>query len=116
MKQINIKKGDNIIEEGEPSGSAYILESGRMEVSKTCANGEKRVMAILEEKAFIGEMGLIDGLPRSTTVTALENCTVSEFTLEMFNSLAKRNPRALMPFLRILASRLRSTLKIIEED
>ena len=109
MKRINLKKGESIVEEGQPSGSAFILESGRMEVSKTCTNGEKRVMAIVEEKAFIGEMGLIDGLPRSTTVTALENCTVSEFTLEMFNSLAKRNPRALMPFLRILASRLRST-------
>jgi hypothetical protein len=61
-------------------------------------------------------MALIDGLPHSTIVTALENWTGSEFTLEMFNSLAKRNPRALIPFLRILASGLRSNLKLIEED
>ena len=36
-------------------------------------------------------------------------------TPDTFNSLAKRNPKALMPILKILAKRLRNTLKVIEE-
>ena len=65
--------------------------------------------------SIFGEMGLIDQLPRSATVRALEDCSISIMTPDTFNSLAKRNPKALMPILKVLAKRLRNTLKVIEE-
>jgi CRP-like cAMP-binding protein len=45
---------------------------------------------------------------------ALEDCRISVITPDTFNSLAKRNPKALMPILKVLAKRLRNTLRIIE--
>ncbi|MFQ5673257.1 MAG: Crp/Fnr family transcriptional regulator [Nitrospinales bacterium] len=115
MKKIHIKKGTEIIKKGEKSGSAYVIESGKVEVSITNIKGKKRVLAILEEKAFFGELGLIDQLPRSVTVTALEDCVIGEITKEMFDTLSKKNPKALLPFLRIIAARVRETLKILDE-
>lgn len=115
MKKIFVKKGKDIIEEGTVSDCAYIIESGKVQVSKTRNDGTKTVLGILHEKDIFGELGLIDGLPRSATVTALEDCTVSILTQDAFTSLAKRNPQTIMPILKILANRLRATLKIIEE-
>ena len=108
------KKGTKIIEEGTLSDCAYIIESGRVQVSKTLSNGEEQVIGILEENDIFGEMSLIDSLPRSATVLALEDCTISVMTPEIFNSLSKHNPEALMPILKILASRLRKVLNILE--
>ena len=114
MKKKYFKKGAEIIEEGTLSDCAYIIESGRVQVSKTMSNGEEQVIGILEENDIFGEMSLIDSLPRSATVLALEDCTISVITPEIFNSLSKHNPEALMPILKILASRLRKVLNILE--
>ena len=114
MKTQFFKKGTEIIKEGTSSDCAYIIESGRVQVSKTLSNGEEKVIGILEQNDIFGEMSLIDSLPRSATVLALEDCTISVMTPEIFNSLSKHNPEALMPILKILASRLRKVLNILE--
>ena len=107
--------GELIIRENDLSDCAYIMESGRAEVCKTLANGELQVVGILEENDIFGELGLIDGLPRSASVRALENCQVSMLTQQAFKSLAKNNPQALMPILKILTNRLRETLVLVDE-
>jgi CRP-like cAMP-binding protein len=94
---------------------AYIIESGRVQVSKTLSNGEHQVIGILKENDLVGEMGLIDSLPRSANIVALEDCTISVVTQEVFNSLSKHNPEALMPILKVLASRLRKVLNVLED-
>ena len=96
------------------SDCAYIIESGRVQVSKTLSNGEEQVIGVLEENDIFGEMSLIDSLPRSATVLALEDCTISVMTQETFNNLAQHNPEALMPILKVLAKRLRATLTLVE--
>ena len=114
MKTLFFKKGKKIIEEGTLSDCAYIIESGRVQVSKTLNNGKEQIIGILEENDIFGEMSLIDSLPRSATVLALEDCTISVMTQETFNHLAQHNPQSLMPMLRVLAKRLRSTLALVE--
>ena len=114
MKTLFFKKGTKIIEEGTLSDCAYIIESGRVQVSKTLSNGKEQIIGILEENDIFGEMSLIDSLPRSATVLALEDCKISVMTQETFNHLAQHNPQSLMPMLRVLAKRLRSTLALVE--
>ena len=113
MNTINFKKGDKIIEEGNLGDCAYIIESGSVEVSKLSPHGDKHILGILEKSEIFGEMGLIDGLPRSATVTALDVCIVSVFSKETFNSLADHNPEALIPIFKVLTRRLRSTLALV---
>lgn len=109
------QKGETIIQEGDLSDCAYIMESGRAEVLKNLPDGENQVVGILADNDIFGELGLIDGFPRSASVKALETCRVSILTQQAFNSLARNNPQALMPVLKILANRLRQTLEILDE-
>ena len=115
MKKIYIKKGEDILKEGTQSDCAYIIESGSVQLSKSTPKGKRKILGTLHEMEIFGELGLIDGLPRTATVTALEDCTISILTPDIFNSLAKRNPQALMPILKVLATRLRGTLKMVED-
>ncbi|QPJ64888.1 MAG: cyclic nucleotide-binding domain-containing protein [Candidatus Nitrohelix vancouverensis] len=114
MKTIYFKKGKEIIQEGTLSDCAYIIETGKVEVSKLGTKGEKKIIGILTNGDIFGEMGLIDGLPRSATVRALEDCSINVLTQDTFNSMSIHNPKALMPILKVLASRLRATLKLVE--
>ena len=67
--------GQVIFREGDRGDDAYILESGRVEIS--IGDGDaRRPIAVLEPGEIFGEMALIANAPRSATATALEPCTL----------------------------------------
>jgi CRP/FNR family cyclic AMP-dependent transcriptional regulator len=113
MKRIHFKANSNVIKEGDLGDCAYIVEVGSLEVSTNNAMNEKHILGKLQVNDIFGELGLIDGLPRSATVKTIENCTLNVLTKESFNKMVKNNPEALVPILKVMASRLRSTLKQI---
>ena len=115
MKTVFFKKDEEIIQEGTLSDCAYIIGEGRVEVSKKLQNGDKQIIGVLNKNEIFGEMGLIDGFPRSASVIALEDCSISIITQDSFNNLAQHKPEALMPILKVLAKRLRSTLSLVED-
>ncbi len=108
-----LKKGQVLFKEGSFSDAAFIIESGKVEISVNNNSGEKTVVGILKDNDIVGEMGLIDGNPRSATVTALSDVKIKEITREQFETLSKTNPNALMPILKVLSKRLRDTLKMV---
>ncbi|OGW17145.1 MAG: hypothetical protein A3K09_00115 [Nitrospinae bacterium RIFCSPLOWO2_12_FULL_47_7] len=110
-----VKKGQILFAEGGFSDCAYIIESGKLEISKRDKNGGKKVVGVLSDSEIVGEMGLIDGSPRSATATALENTTVSIISKDHFENLYRSNPRALMPILKVLTVRLRNTSRLVLE-
>ena len=110
----NIKKGEVIFNEGNFSDCAYIIEKGKVEILEGMADGRKRTLGILKAQDMFGEMGLIDGMPRSATARALEDSVVHVLTRETFDSLLKSNPEALMPILKVLSVRLRETLDLLK--
>jgi CRP-like cAMP-binding protein len=108
-----LKKGQVLFKEGSFSDAAFIIESGKVEISKTSDAGEKMVIGVLKDNDIVGEMGLIDGHPRSATVTAVSDVRIKEITRDQFETLSKTNPNALIPILKVLTLRLRSTLKMV---
>ncbi len=84
--QRKFTKGDAIVKEGEQAVAFYVIVSGSVDVMK---GGEK----VGEKRAGepFGEMALLDGYPRSTTVIAAEDteCLVMtrwDFTAELKSS------------------------------
>ncbi len=108
-----LKKGQVLFKEGSFSDAAFIIESGKVEISVSNSGGEKTVIGVLKDNDIVGEMGLIDGNPRSATVTALSDVQIKEITREQFETLSRTNPNALMPILKVLSKRLRDTLKMV---
>ncbi len=106
MRQ-SFKAGDVIIRQGSYETSAYIIESGRVEVSMM-VNDRKTVFAILGKKQIFGEMALMDDKARSATVMALEETLVSVIDRKSFNEQLAKNPKILFPFIKALFERLRT--------
>ena len=103
---LTFKNGDIIIKQGSYETCAYIIESGRVEVSFT-VNDKKTIFAILGKKQIFGEMALMDDKARSATVTALETTLVSVIDRKGFNEQLAKNPKMLFPIIKALFERLR---------
>lgn len=109
------KKGGIIFHQGSTSDCAFIVGSGSVEILQETKEGEK-VIGILKENEIFGEMGLIDGQHRSATARALENSVLHIITRNNFDTLVQKNPKALLPILKVLTSRLRETLGFLQKE
>tara|TARA_B100000686_G_scaffold341961_1_gene420235 strand:- start:4238 stop:4657 length:420 start_codon:yes stop_codon:yes gene_type:complete len=110
LRNTLIKQGEILFNEGSFSDCAYIIESGALEVLKKDDLNEEVIVAILYKNDIVGEMGLIDGMPRSATVRARFDTRLNAITRKEFHLLSEKNPNALMPVMKVLANRLRDSL------
>ena len=64
--QTTYDTGEYIFVEGDAGDCAYIIESGTVEISLGNDDG-KLVLATLNKGEILGEMAIIDGLPRTAS-------------------------------------------------
>ncbi len=100
-KILYFKKGQTIIEEGDTSREAYIVNSGKVTVVK---NDE--IIATLGENEIFGEMGWLQHIPRSATVMAVEDVSLRVIKEEDALLFMEHNPQALIPILKVVCSRM----------
>jgi CRP/FNR family cyclic AMP-dependent transcriptional regulator len=112
MELKTFRKGDVIIEEGSYGTSAYVIKSGKVEVSELAKN-KKIVLATLEEGQIFGEMGLVEDQPRSATVAAFEDVQLAVLSRDSFNDLFEKNPKLLLPIIKALFERLRTVNRML---
>jgi CRP-like cAMP-binding protein len=69
---VEYEPGTDIVREGEPSDAIYLLTDGQVTVR---ARGElapeSQVIRIMDAPAYFGEIGVLEGIPRTATVAAL---------------------------------------------
>ena len=57
----------------DPGDGCYRIEKGLVKVSMLSASGGERILAFLGPGAIVGELAVLDGLPRSASVVALRD-------------------------------------------
>lgn len=77
-----VRAGAELIAEGEPGRSLFVLARGRVRVSKHSPGGEKTHLATLHEGAVLGEMALLGDAPRTASVVADTDCDLLELHRE----------------------------------
>ncbi len=84
-----IESGDYFFHEGEGADSLFVLESGSVIVER---RWKQTMVELCRLKAgdCIGEMALIDLMPRSATARAAEDCQAIEITLRALHELYKQ--------------------------
>lgn len=115
MSKKKYKKGDIVINEGTFGTSAFIIISGRVEVS-TLEFGQKKVHSSLGDSQIFGEMSLITDEPRKHTVTALEKTVVEVVKRDEFNDFFSKGNTSILSILAFLLERLRISNKINSFD
>lgn len=99
---------------GEPGDSLYVLLSGKVKVSLLSVDGKEVILSLLGDGDVFGEMSLLDGLPRSATVTSLEDCRLLAIGRQDFVQFLKRHADVTLNLLAALSKRLRCTNNLVE--
>ena len=108
-REIRVAGGDRICAEGESGDAAYLILSGRVQVSKFLELGTQHLLNELLPGQFFGELALVEDVPRMASVDALEETTLLVITKDDFQELVTQHPEAAIPILRSIGSRLRDS-------
>lgn len=121
MKPRRFKLGTVFIREGEVTRTDYmmlILDGEALVQNEVPCAGETMVMSIIGPGSIIGEMGVLDGAPRSATCTATTDLTVAllsrDALLKIINDNAPVAARLMLAISKRLADRLREANRKIK--
>jgi CRP/FNR family transcriptional regulator, cyclic AMP receptor protein len=100
-----IPKGTILFREGEPGNTMYVLQSGKVAISKKVRDVEK-VLAILGPGEFFGEMAIISNKPRNASATIEEDAKLLLIDPKTFEAMIRGNSEIAVRMIKKLADRL----------
>ena len=109
------KPRETIVTKGDPANEFFVLLRGRAKVTAQDSEGADTAINVMGPGEVFGEIGVLDGQPRSATVTTLEECEMALVDKRAFHALLAASPPVAIKLLAVLAGRIRE-LTIRVED
>jgi CRP/FNR family transcriptional regulator, cyclic AMP receptor protein len=100
-------KGSVILFEHDPGDSLYVVRSGRVKVVLVGEDGREVILGVLGVGEHFGELSLIDELPRSAHVIAMEDASLIVLRSDDFRRRVESSSAVAWALLRELSRRLR---------
>jgi len=112
-KPVKLAADEVLFIAGDPGDGCYRLDEGLLKVSMVSPAGAERILAILGPGSIVGDMAMIDGRPRSASVSALRDCKLRFVSRAAFESVADKNPDVYKHLLSPLAASLRDADQVV---
>ena len=106
--------GDTIFREGDEGRHLYVIIRGAVQILKDGPDFISNI-ATLGEREILGEMSVIDSLPRSATAVAVGTTHLMAFDRESFRSAIQSHPDFGFEVIASLALKLRQTNEELQD-
>ncbi len=106
-------QGTVLFREGEPGKEMYVVQHGRVTISKQVGDVEK-ILASLGPGEFLGEMSILNNKPRSATATCAEPAKLLVIDAKTFEAMIRSNAEIAIRMIKKLSDRLAEANEQIE--
>jgi CRP/FNR family transcriptional regulator, cyclic AMP receptor protein len=110
---VRLRADEVLFMAGDVGDGCYRVEDGLLKVTMLSRSGNERILAFLGADAIVGELSIIDGLPRSASVVGVRDTVLSFLSRAAFEHFAKNHPEVYKSLVTVLATRLRETDAVI---
>jgi CRP/FNR family cyclic AMP-dependent transcriptional regulator len=107
------RRGTVLFREGEPGNEMYVVQAGRVDVSKRGGDVE-RILASMGPGEFLGEMSILNNKPRSATATCAEDSKLLVIDAKTFEAMIRGNAEIAIRMIKKLADRVAQANEQIE--
>lgn len=107
-------KGETIYLEGEISEKLFVINTGKVKISKLSEEGKEQIIRILQVGDFMGELSLFTHSPLKNNAEAIEATTVCIIDNKKINELIEKLPSIALKIMKELSMRLEKTESLIE--
>jgi CRP/FNR family transcriptional regulator, cyclic AMP receptor protein len=106
-------KGTVLFRDGEPGKEMYVVQQGKVNISKRVGDVEK-ILTTLGQGEFFGEMSILNNAPRSATATCAEDSKLLVIDPKTFEAMIRGNTEIAIRMIKKLANRLQEADHQIE--
>lgn len=100
--------GATIFSQGDTGVGLYVLKNGKVRIIQgSNPDRAEEEIGVIGPGDVLGEMALLDDLPRSASVVALEEVTALLLPVWEFRSILRSHPDIALKLLAVLSRRLR---------
>ncbi len=96
-----------LIHEGDDSDCLYLIEDGECKVSSS-ENGREVILGFIGASQYFGELSMLDGAPRSSTVMTTKTSRIRSVSAVRFREFLHAHPDAALGLLQALARKIRA--------
>ena len=108
MKHLHYTTGQVIFHEGEIQNYLFSIYSGKVGIYKNYGAEDQVLLTELGQNDCFGEMGMVDGMPRSATAVALQQNTQLEVvTWETLGVYCRERPARVVGIMQMMSRRIR---------
>src|SRR5690349_8193890 len=115
LDEIDYLRGQMVFQAGERGGAMYIVQSGKVEIFLTDANGDRITLGFVSSGDLFGEFSLLDNDPRSASAQAVENTHLVVVDQNDLSLLVKSHPAAALDMMAMLTRRIRESNTRVQE-
>ena len=115
-RSMQIARGTRLFNRGDLADSAYTIISGELEVTIEGPDGRAVFIARLGNGDVVGELGVLDGVPRSTDATATRKTELWRVDRAHVLDALYNEPGAALALLSVLARRIRDTDALVDRN
>lgn len=114
LKQFGKKvmKDTVLCREGDAGNCMYIIYSGKVAITKNC-DGEEKLLVVLSDGDFFGEMALLNNEKRSATATCMSNVELLEINAQGFEYMLRKSPDVALRLVKGLSERIREMNQVL---
>lgn len=114
-REVTLAPGDVLFDQGEESDGLYIVITGIVRIYLTADDGREATISLLEDGEMIGEIALLDGLPRSAGAAALTETKLVFIPHRPFCELLDSSTKLARQVMLMLCERLRAANKQVDQ-
>ncbi len=107
------KRGEILFREGEPGKEMYVVQTGKVNITKKVRETEK-ILATLGAGEFLGEMALLNNKPRSAGAVVAEDAKLLVIDPKTFEAMIRGNVEIAVRLIKKLSDRLQEADEQIE--
>lgn len=111
LLRAEFRPGQTIFAEGQPGDRLYVIESGKVKISRHAPDGRESLQAVLGPPEIFGELAVYDPGPRTFSATAVTDVRTNAMDRAGLHGWLADHPETAEQLLRILARRLRRTIE-----
>jgi CRP-like cAMP-binding protein len=115
MTEQHFRRNRPIFQEGDVGDDLYLVADGIVRITMESQEGEQAILGEVHACETFGELGILDGAPRSATATAMVETTTFRLPGRAFRDLIERDPDFRQTVLVGLADEVRRASRNVGE-
>lgn len=111
---LEFNRGEELFHPGEKSDQLYIINEGKIKISRISVEGKEQVISVLEVGDFIGEKAIFNDEETTDHATALEFSKICVIKRDDLLKHMEKNPKTSIKIVQALSQKLTDAEQLVE--